>query len=185
MDLREAMKEQYHAGLAMLSECVTKCPESVWLEGEYPRAFWRIACHTAYFTHNYLVQNEVAFNASVADWPLAVRTLLGVSDNRKAIDVEPYELPQEPPPLTQSEVQGYIAYVRSLIDETIDRLDVDSRETGFSWYPNMTKLSHELMNLRHLQGHVGQLSELLMARGIDIAWAARSGNPGMQWPPEN
>ncbi len=48
-------------------------------------------------------------------------------------------------------------------------------ETGFSWYPSMSKLSHELMNLRHLQGHVGQLSELLMAHGIDTDWVARSG----------
>jgi hypothetical protein len=42
----------------------------------------------------------------------------------------------------------------------------------------MSKLSHELMNLRHTQGHVGQLSELLMARGIDTGWVARSGGGG-------
>src|SRR3954468_18049416 len=86
MDLRQALKEQYHAGLAMLAECVDKCPEGMWLEGEPPRAFWRIAWHAAYFTHNYLVQNEEAFNGSVADWPLAVRTALGVSDTQKAVD---------------------------------------------------------------------------------------------------
>jgi hypothetical protein len=34
---------------------------------------------------------------------------------------------------------------------TVDSLDLECRETGFSWYSNMTKLSHELMNLRHLQ----------------------------------
>lgn len=38
----------------------------------------------------------------------------------------------------------------------------------------MSKLSHELMNLRHTQGHVGQLSELLMARGIDTDWISKS-----------
>jgi hypothetical protein len=170
MELRKALKEQYHAGLTMLAECVEKCPQDLWLEGEHPRTFWRIAWHAAYFTHNYLVQNAEAFNDSVDDWPSAVRTALGVSATQKAIDVEPYELPEGVTPLTQSEVQDYIAYVRGLIDATVDELDLDSPETGFSWYPNMSKLSHELMNLRHIQGHVGQLSERLMARGVDIDW---------------
>jgi hypothetical protein len=178
MELRHALKEQYHAGLAMLAECVQKCPENRWLEGEHPRTFWRIAWHAAYFTHNYLVQNEAAFNGSVVDWPLAVRTTLGVSGTQKAIDVEPYELPEGVCPLTRRQVQDYIAYVRGLVDPTVDQLDLDSEETGFSWYQDMSKLSHSLMNLRHLQGHVGQLSERLMARGIDTDWVGRSGGPG-------
>ena len=174
MELRKALKEQYHAGLAMLAECVEKCPKGMWLEGKHPRTFWRIAWHASYFTHNYLVQNEAVFNGSVVDWPLAVRRVLGVSDTQKAIDVEPYELPDGVTPLTQRELLDYISHVRGLIDETIDNLDLDSDKTGYSWYPNMSKLSHELMNLRHIQGHVGQLSELLMARGIDIQWVAKS-----------
>jgi hypothetical protein len=174
MELRQALKEQYHAGLAMLAECVEKCPESMWTAGEHPRPFWRIVWHAAFFTHNYIVQDEEAFNASVQDWPPAARTTLGVSDTQKAIDVEPYELPAGVPALTRQEMQEYIAYVRSVIDTTVDSLDLESPETGFSWYSNMTKLSHELMNLRHIQGHVGQLSELLMAQGIDIDWIARA-----------
>jgi len=118
------------------------------------------------------VQNEAAFNGSVVEWPLAVSTALGVSDTQKAIEVEPYELPEGAMPLTRQDMQDYIAYVRSLIDTTLDSLELENRETGFSWYPNMSKLSHELMNLRHIQGHVGQLSELLMARGIDTDWIA-------------
>ena len=65
-----------------------------------------------------------------------------------------------------------------MVDPTVDQLNLDSDETGFSWYKNMSKLSHQLMSLRHLQGHVGQLSELLMARGIDTDWVARSGGRG-------
>ncbi len=175
MELRQALKEQLQAGLAMLTECVEKCPEDMWVAGQHPRLFWRIAWHAAFFTHNYVVQNEEAFNGSVVDWPPAVRTALGVSDTQKAVDVEPYELPEGVTPLTRREICDYLAYISGLIDATVDGLDLDSPETGFSWYPNMTKLSHELMNLRHLQGHVGQLSELLMAREIEIAWIAKSG----------
>lgn len=174
MDVREALKEQYHAGLAMLAECVERCPEEMWLLGEHPRSFWRVAWHAAYFAHNYLVQDEEAFNASVAGWPPAVSAALGVSDSRKAVDVEPYELPEGAGPIARQELLDYIAYLRGLVDTTVDELDLESRETGFRWYPDLTKLSHELMSLRHLQGHVGQLSELLMARGIDTHWVAKA-----------
>jgi len=174
MELRQALKEQYHASLAMLSECVEKCPQTVWTAGEHPRAFWRIAWHAAYFAHNYLVQNAEGFNRSVADWPSAIRTTLGVSDTQKAIDVEPYELPEGVSPLSQRDLLDYISHVGGLVDATVEDLDLDVDETGFPWYPNMSKLSHELMNLRHIQGHVGQLSELLMAGGIDTGWIAKS-----------
>lgn len=62
--------------------------------GEHPRTFRRIAWHAAYFTHNYAVQDEASFNGSVADWPAAARTVLGVSETQSAVAVEPYELPE-------------------------------------------------------------------------------------------
>ena len=68
MELRQALMEQYHAGLAMLAECVAKCPEGIWLKGEHPRTFWRIAFHAAFFTQLYLGQNEAAFQP----WPRPV-----------------------------------------------------------------------------------------------------------------
>lgn len=172
--LRQALKEQYHAGLTMLAECVEKCPDDLWVSGTPPRTFCRIAWHTAYFTHNNLVQDEADFNRSAADWPEVIQTALGVSETQKAVDVEPYELQGEIAPLSQSEIRNYLAYIDALIDTTIDSLDLDATETGFSWYPNMSKMSNELMNLRHIQGHVGQLSELLMARDIDIDWVGKA-----------
>lgn len=173
MELRQALREQYHAGLAMLAECVEKCPEGMWLEGKHPRAFWRIAFHAAFFTHLYLGQDLEAFQP----WP----------GRREGIhhrlwehpeEVEPYELPEGAEVYPGRELLEYIRFVDSLIDSTVDQLDLDAEETGFCWYPNMSKLSHQLMSLRHLQGHVGQLSELLMARGIDTDWISRSGRLG-------
>jgi hypothetical protein len=173
MDLREALREQYHAGLAMLAECVEKCPDDLWRAGEHPRAYWRIVWHTLYFTHIYLVQDTAAFEASVPGWPPAVRERLGVGGTQNAIDVEPYELPEGVEPLTPRDLLDYLGYLRGLVDPTIDGLDLDRPDTGFPWYDNMSKLSHELMNLRHIQGHIGQLSELLMIRNIDIEWVGK------------
>ena len=176
MELRDALKEQYHAGLGMLRQCVGQCPDDLWTSGTYPRPFWRIAFHAAFFTHLYLGQDEAAFNESfvVGRAPSAVVRALGAEHWRQCGEVEPYELPEDAPPVSKAEILEYIAFIDALVDPTLDALDLDAAETGFSWYKNMSKLSHELMNLRHIQGHVGQLSELLMARGIDIDWIAKA-----------
>jgi hypothetical protein len=173
MELRPALKEQYHAGLAMLAECVEKCSEDLWLEGEPPRTFWRIAFHAAFFTHLYLGQDEAAFQP----WPgrregIHHRLWHGPGDG------EPVGLLERAEIYSRNEILDYIRFVDELVDPIVDQLNLASDETGFSWYPNMSKLSHQLMNLRHTQGHVGQLSELLMARGFDTGWVARSGGLG-------
>ncbi|HWA83802.1 MAG TPA: DinB family protein [Fimbriimonadaceae bacterium] len=167
MDLQAALKEQYRAGLAMLAECVEKCPDDLWTAGEHPRPFWRIAFHAAFFTQLYLGADETVFEP----WPGCHE-----SDLRLFADpayLEPYELPEETAPYTQKEMLDYIAFVDSRLDSLIDALDLERDDPGISWYKNITKLSFTLMNLRHIQGHVGQLSELLMARGIDTDWVAR------------
>jgi hypothetical protein len=171
--LRRALREQYHAGLAMLAQCVERCPEEMWTEGEHPRTFWRVAFHAAFFTHLYLGQNEEAF----VPWPGRRE---GVHHGlwHRPWEVEPYELPKGAEGYDRGEIVEYIGFIGGLIDPTVDALDLDSGETGFSWYRGMSKLSHQILNLRHLQGHVGQLSERLMARGIDTDWVAKSGAPG-------
>lgn len=170
MQIRQALQEQYHAGLAMLTQCVERCPEDLWLSGERPRTFWRIAFHAAFFTHLYLGQDEESF----APWPGRREGIHSRLWSQPG-EVEPDELPGGAAIYRRSEILDYLRFVDGLVDPTIAQLNLDSDETGFSWYPNMSKLSHQLLNLRHLQGHVGQLSEQLMARGIDSDWVARSG----------
>lgn len=167
--LQQAFKEQFHAALAMLADCVERCPDDLWSAGAHPRPFWRVAFHAAFFAQLYLGQDSAAFRP----WP-GHREDVGalLSD---PTEVEPYEMPEEIEPYTRQEMLGYVAYVDSLVDPTVDALDLSAPSTGFSWYKDMTKLSHELLNLRHVQGHVGQLSELLMSSGIDTDWISRSG----------
>jgi hypothetical protein len=167
MELRQALKEQYHAGLAMLAECVEKCPEDMWLEGQHPRTFWRIAFHATCYTHLYMGQNEEV----VQPWP----------GRKEGIDHGLWEDPAYPAggeSYRRNEILDYIHFVDALVDPTLDQLNLDADETGFSWFMKMSKLSHQLMNLRHTQGHVGQLSELLMAGGIDIDWISKSDGLG-------
>ncbi len=173
MEIRDALKEQHHAGLAMLADCVEKCPESTWTEGKHPRTFWRIAFHAAFFTHLYMGQNEEAFQP----WPGRKE---GIHQRlwSNPEEVEPFELPEGAEIYLRNEILDYVRFIDGIVDSTVDQLDLDSDETGFSWYKNMSKLSHQLLNLRHLQGHVGQLSELLMALEIDTNWISKSGGLG-------
>lgn len=164
MDVKHALKEQYHAALATLANCVERCPENLWTSGTHPRTFWRIALHAAFFTHLYLGQNESAFQPWIS-CPAGYEAMWRD---------QPYDLPEAIEPLSRQKTLDYIAYVDGLINPTIDTLDLDSPESGFPWYKNISKLSHEIMNLRHIQGHIGQLSELLMAHEIDTDWIAKA-----------
>lgn len=179
MDVRAALKDQYHAGLAMLADCIRQCPPDLWAapnppkeEGGMERSFWRIAFHAIYFTHLYLVQEEAAFEAPPSDLAVTRRADFEALWHAPWA-LEPYELPAATEPCPKEEILAYVDHVVSLIDPTVDALDLGREDCGFSWYKQISKLSHELLNLRHLQGHVGQLSELLMLRGIDTRWLSR------------
>ena len=77
-------------------------------------------------------------------------------------------------PYTKEEILDYLNFIDESISGWVDRLDLDSQESGFSWYPNLPKLDHQLLNLRHLAGHAGQLSELVMQAGVhEIKWSTR------------
>jgi len=164
MDIRRDFKEQYHAALAMLANCVELCPDTIWSSGTHPRPFWRIAFHTAYFAHLYLGPDVAAFQP----WPACPERYCSIWS-----DVEPYELPEGTEAISCQETLAYIAFVDALVDPILDILDFGAEETGFPWYPGMSKLSHELLSLRHIQGHVGQLSEILMSHGIDTKWIGK------------
>ena len=180
LDIKSALKEQYHGGLRMLSDCVEKCPDDLWAhqiskerdeERWCIRSYWRIAFHTAFFTHLYLAQKISDFQP----WP--ARRQEHEQMWHEPWPLEPYEMAEDTTPYSKQEIQAYIEWLDSIIDPTVDTLDLAANETGIPWYKNMSKLSHEMMNIRHIQGHVGQLSELLMQRGIDIDWVARWPRP--------
>ena len=143
----------------MLRECVELCPQELWAGPGAPRDYWKIAYHAAFFGHLYLLQNEAAFKP----WSKHNDAVID-DEGEDATPVEPY---------TKDETLGYIDDIRGLIDSTVDGLDLDTSDPGFPWYKNIDKLEHELLSIRHIQGHVGQLSERLFAAGIESSWISR------------
>ena len=154
MDVRFSLKRQYHAGLAMLRECVEKASDEIWISGDHPRNFWRIAYHSVFYTHFYIGQTIEVFQP----WEKHREGVTDLWADANPPVVEPY---------SQTQILSYIDFVDAIIDETVEDLDLDSESTGVPWYTDMSKLEHEILTIRHLQTHVGQLSEILIASGID------------------
>lgn len=158
MDISAALKRQHHLGFEMLRGCVQKCPEDLWKSGQHPRCFWRIAYHAVYYTDRYLQPSSRKFKP----WSEHQKDIQALWDN------PPFE-----PDYTRDQVLTFLNLTDSRVDAMIDDLDLNSETSGFPLY-KMSKLDLLMLNVRHLQHHIGQLSELLISRGIDVEWAGMS-----------
>ncbi len=146
----------------MLRECIELCPDDLWEAGEHPRTFWRIAYHALYYAHLYSMKDEAAFHPWEKHQDQA-RTLWDDDED----GVPPWETTY-----SRAEMLQYLGWVQENVSGWLDDVDLASLDSGFSWY-SIPKLDHMILNVRHLQGHVGQLSELLMSRGIEASWVSR------------
>ena len=164
VELKRALVGQFRAGLAMLRECVEICPDDLWPAtlDKPPRTFWRIAYHATFYTHFYLCQNGSLFTPWERHVAHAAMTFADKDE----------DLPPEGTLFAQSDLLEYIDVLSGRMEHIVDALDLDSPESGFPWYPNFPKLDHVLLTLRHLGVHVGQLQELLYARGIEPDWVS-------------
>jgi hypothetical protein len=151
----------------MLRDAIERCPDEVWLSARHTNAFWQIAYHVIFFTHLYLMPDEASFRP----WP-------GHQFNVQHEDGIPGKadpsssLPLIPRPYSRAEALAYWDVCDSLVDDTVDALDLASPASGFHWY-SMSKLEHQIMNIRHLQHHTAQLADRLRAElQTGIAWVA-------------
>jgi hypothetical protein len=96
--------------------------------------------------------------AEFVPWPTyreTTKELFG--DNPK---VEPY---------SRADLIEYLNFVDAMVDEQVSQLDLGAPDCGFSWY-SMPKLDHQIVNIRHIQEHTGQLRERLFGRDADLRW---------------
>jgi hypothetical protein len=162
MDIRPILKSQYHAALAMLGQAVRSCPDDLWTDKAYQNAFWHIAYHTLFFTHLYLQKDGDAF----VPWERH-REEYQFFDN---LPWPPHRMPNIGKPYTKDDVLEYWSFCDAMVDSAVSQLDLDAAECGFSWY-KMSKLEHQLNNIRHIQHHTAQLSDRLRAKaGVGVAW---------------
>ena len=155
MDMRRHINRQYQASLLMLKQCIEDCPEDFWVQS-YKNPYWRVAYHTLFFTHLYASENLERFTPWV-----------GSVDDYERFNVA---LP-EGVYMTKDEILSFLAFCKEQLTLAVDMVDFEA-PSGFHWLPSdMNKFELQLYNLRHLQGHVGQLSERLrVSKDKGINW---------------
>lgn len=164
--LRPALTRQYRAALAMLRDAIDRCPDALWTDPAPTNAFWQVAYHTLYFTHLYLQPDEAGFQPWAGHQADVQHedAIAGPADRTSP-------LPLIPRPYTRAQVLAYLDHVGEAVDG-VDALDLAATTSGFSWYP-MGKLEHQLVNLRHVQHHVGQLADRVRAAtGDGVRWVS-------------
>lgn len=154
-NVKRAIKGQYHAALDMLKLAVEACPADLWVGGVPPRSSWRLVYHTLFFTHFYLQVRSEEF----VPWEHH-RDEVESDAEHERLDAVPY---------TTAETLEYWNIVDAMVDAQIDKIDLNSAESGFKWY-KIPKLDHIILNLRHIQEHAGQLRDRLLEAGIDQKW---------------
>ncbi|HKI58200.1 MAG TPA: DinB family protein [Trueperaceae bacterium] len=162
--LRSALKSQYHAALAMLREAVERCPDALWADPGPKNAFWQVAYHTLYFTHLYLMPEEAGFRPWEHQRP---------AQHPDGIPGRPdpaSDLPLVPDAYSREQVLAYWQVLDGMVDACVDTLELGRGDSGFPWY-RMSKLEHQLVNLRHLQHHAAQLADRVRAAAdVGVRW---------------
>jgi DinB superfamily len=158
MDIRSALKGQYHGCLAMLKAAIVECPEEMWNGGEFPRTFWRLAYHTLFYGHLYMMQTMEDFQP----WEKHRVGWENIFEDATPIEICP-----------KATVLEYLDFLDAMVNDQVDALDLDSQQSGFDWY-TMPKIDHQFVNIRHIQEHTGQLRERLFEKGHDLRWVGRA-----------
>ena len=166
--LRAALAGQYRGALVMLEEAVKRCPDDAWSHGTPDNAFWQVAYHVLYYTHLYMAPNVDAFEP----WP-GHQGKVQNEDALGAPDKPDSGLPHLPEVYAKEDVLAYASFLYDRLDEMLAAIDLDAEESGFPWYA-LPKLDHQLVNLRHVQHHVGQLYDRLrLLLGPGMPWVSR------------
>lgn len=147
---------QFQAALAMLKQCIERCPGELWESKVAGLTVQQIAYHTLFFVDFYLTADECVFT-------LRDLHLLG-GDERE---------PLHSPGLEKQATLDYLAVCLKKLETTIA---TESEEclrgpSGFSWC-KFSRAEMHIYNLRHVQHHAGQLSSHL--RRLVPDWQDRS-----------
>ena len=165
--LRSTLERQYRAALAMLHDAIERCPEALWDDPTPTNAFWQVAYHTLYFTHLYLQPVEASFrpwSGHQGD----VQHPDGIAGPNDLAS----PLPLLPEPYTREQVLAYAAHLEAMLHDRVEALDLLAPESGFWWY-RMSKLEHQLVNLRHVQHHAAQLADRVRNHaGVGVGWVS-------------
>jgi len=146
MNIRRTIQSQFLSALAMLKQVIVKCPPSMWNAPKVRNRFWYTAYHALYFAHLYLQDTRKDFTR----W-------------------RRYGKPSSSAPLSQQETLEYLAFVEAEVARRVPAMDLKA-PSGFQEL-HVDKLELQLVSIRHIQHHAGELYERLSGRrDIKLTW---------------
>lgn len=160
MDERAILASQYRAALHMLEQAIVRCPDALWARPDPRNRYWQIAYHALFYTHLYLQDSVAAFTA----WP---------KHREEYLAAEP---PAEPLAPDRATVLEYLGYCERQVADRLAHMDLDAA-SGFEWLP-FSRRELQLYTIRHIQQHVGELTERLGDReGVAVDWVGVGRRP--------
>lgn len=164
MDIKEIIKSQYRATLAMLGEVIEKCPDALWDEADNSQQVWHIAYHALFFTHLYLQVDEPSF----VPWEKHREE----HQFFESVPWPPHNAPKIEKAYTKAELLEYLTLCQNEVEDKVTTVDLHA-ESGFHWLP-MSKIELQFYNIRHIQHHIGQLDDRLRINAnIGINWIGK------------
>jgi hypothetical protein len=141
--LKEAIWSQFGAGLDMLENAISMCPEEHW---DTTLNYWYLSYHCIFWTDYYLTSEPSKFE------PPKPFTLSEFDPSGKK--------PERT--YTPTELLGYLAHCRQKAKQLISGLTTEKlNDRWVNDYKNFSMLEILFYNLRHIQHHAAQLNLLL------------------------
>lgn len=164
MDLTKHFRMQYGAALRMMRDTVAACPDELWNDAHYGNRFWHIAYHALFYTAFYLSPGE--------DKPMLWSKCKQHYQFMSAWEHAPGYDPETISPYTKAEIHEFLDFLEERIAVAFDESDYDA-PSGISWI-SFNRFGLYLYNLRHLQHHIGQLSERIrQLTGTGTGWVGK------------
>lgn len=152
--LVQILRRQFDPTFEMLAELVDTCPERVWASEKDLNPFWQQIMHVLNGIHFWFRQGEDIF-------------VLPDMANDPFLDLGG----RPANPLQKDKVRDYQSLVSRQVESFFAKLD-DSRLTERSTtYPEFTFADLVLMQIRHIQHHVGTCNAILRTKGAaTVRW---------------
>jgi hypothetical protein len=160
MDVKRALAGQYHAAMDALKGAIKGCPKELWADRKKSAPYWQVVYHTLFCTHLYLSDNDKVF----VPWENHQHDIqfMRVKPDREEKSYVVY---------AREEMLAYWAFVDRHVDERLEAMDIAAPKCGFFWYEPMTKLEHQINNIRHIQHHAAALAMRLRIHGSrGVGW---------------
>lgn len=150
----DTCRQHFFMSFSMMEKMIEQCPEDVWNMKAGGFVFWQQIVHALSGSNFWMRQDSSNFTE-----PFAERKIYPELD----ADPEGY--------VTRDEMTAYKKKVKAICESFFDGKD-DEWLMFPSWvYVKLTNLDVLLMQIRHLQYHVGHCNSILRDRGLEaVDW---------------